>query len=143
MGGEALDKQYYSPMSLQEMAHEHARIAEDLLGRKEQADLFPVISLLYLAFEMSLRAYLLQIERPMKQAKNLTELLAMNRELSFSNQEQALFKNLSRQYAFRKGVDYDLWESQTEFLGFCHDLIKLYKHLQTMMPLELQEEYWE
>ena len=147
---ETMDKRYYSPLELMEIATHHARCADDLLCevvKKTSIEtppapsLQPVISLMYIAFETTLRAWLLHDQRPVKQPKNLSELLELSRDLFFSSQELQLLKNLSRQNAFRKGVDYELWENSQQLLVFCSDIIKLYEAMQEMMPLELQREY--
>jgi hypothetical protein len=146
----SMDKTYYSPLELLKIATQHAYGADYLLrlSREEfltyqvfKDPLLPIISLMYCAFQLTLRAYLLHIHRPVKQNKTLAELLDMNHELVFSNQDLTLLKNLSRQIAFRKGVDYELWETRQELQVFCADLLGLYERLQAMMPIELQRDY--
>lgn len=145
-----MDKRDYSPLELLDFATQHASNADDLLSEaiKKSATesllptrLQPIISLMYIAFETVLRAWLLQEQRPVKQPKNLAELLELNRDLVFSSQQLQLLKKLSKQNAFRKGVDYELWENTQQFLVFCSDIISLYDDLQKMLPLELQPEY--
>ena len=145
-----MDKRYYTPLELMAFATQHAASADALLCEvikktasetPDSASLQPVISLMYIAFETILRAWLLQDQRPVKQPKNLAELLELNRDLFFSSQEVQLLKNLSRQNAFRKGVDYELWENSQQLLVFCSEIIRLYEATQNMMPLELQPEY--
>lgn len=145
-----MDKRYYTPLELMAFATQHAASADALLCEvikktasetSASASLQPVISLMYIAFETILRAWLLQDQRPVKQPKNLAELLELNRDLFFSSQELQLLKDLSRQNAFRKGVDYELWENSQQLLVFCSEIIKLYEATQNMMPLELQPEY--
>lgn len=145
-----MDKRYYTPLELLEFATQHARCADDLLCeviKKSATDTIPpaslqsIISLMYIAFETTLRAWLLQDQRPVKQPKNLSELLELNRDLFFSSQELQLLKNLSKQNAFRKGVDYELWENTQQLLVFCSDIVNLYVALQKMLPLELQPDY--
>lgn len=145
-----MDKRSYSPLELLKIATQHAYGAESLL----QADiedyvhaqdikdaLLPVTSLLYIAFQLTLRAYFLHLHRPIRQNKTLAELLDLNSDLAFSAQDRVLLKNLSRQLAFRTGIDYELWEDRQEFLIFCQELLKLYERLQEQMPLELQRDY--
>ncbi|WP_419419671.1 hypothetical protein ACNVED_14395 [Legionella sp. D16C41] len=146
-----MERRYYSPVELMKIATQHANCADTLLnktlelhapGLDEYQDcLLAIVSLMYIAFDLTLKAYLLHDHRQIKQAKNLSELLELNRDLVFSAQEQQLLRCLSRQYAFRKGVDYELWEDRQHFLIFCHQIVALYERLQTMMPLELQEDY--
>lgn len=145
-----MDKRYYTPLELMAFATQHAASADALLCEvvkkteseaSASARLQPVISLMYIAFETILRAWLLQDQRPVKQPKNLAELLELNRDLVFSSQEIQLLKDLSRQNAFRKGVDYELWENSQQLMVFCSEIIKLYEATQNMMPLELQPEY--
>lgn len=145
-----MDKRYYTPLELIEIATQHAMRADEFLRdivtsnameTVSDSSLQPIISLMYIAFETSLRACLLQVQRPVKQPKNLSELLELNRDLFFSSQELQLLKNLSRQHAFRKGIDYELWENTQELLVFCSDILRLYEAMQKMMPLELQRDY--
>lgn len=144
-----MDKKYYCPLELMKIATQHAYSADYLLryaieepGDFEMQDpLLSIISLMYIAFELTLKAYMLHDHRPFKQLKNLSELLEQSRELVFSYQETQLLKNLSKQYAFRKGIDYELWENRQQFVIFCSELLSLYERVQEMMPLELQRDY--
>ncbi|MDP1604593.1 MAG: hypothetical protein Q8M03_15150 [Legionella sp.] len=144
-----MDKRYYTPVEMMKIATQHAYCADNLLrnhvpGRAEwdnRDSLLSIVSLMYIAFEITLRAYLLHDYRPVKQPKNLSELLELNRDLVFSSQDMQLLKSLSRQFAFRKGIDYNLWEHRQEFEVFCSEIVGLYERLQKMMPLELQEDY--
>ncbi|WP_131782513.1 hypothetical protein [Legionella gresilensis] len=146
-----MEKRYYSPMELLKIATQHANCADNLLNNKldvqlhdldeHQDCLLAIISLMYIAFDLTLKAYLIHDHRPIKQFKSLLELLELNRDLVFSSQEQQLLRILSRQYAFRKGIDYELWQDRQQFLIFCHQIVALYEKLQAMMPLELQEDY--
>jgi hypothetical protein len=147
---EVMEKRYHSPLELMKIATHHAYCADHLLSRiidkraiDEDVDdsLLPIVTLMYIAFEVTLKAYLLHVQRPVKQAKNLSELLELNRDLVFSNQDNQLLKTLSRQYAFHKGIDYELWENPQQFQVFCSQIITLYEQLQKMMPLELQRDY--
>lgn len=145
-----MEKRYYTPVELMKIATQHAYCADHLLCRivdkraiDEDVDdsLLPIITLMYIAFEVTLKAYLLHVQRPVKQAKNLSELLELNRDLVFSTQDSHLLKTLSRQYAFHKGIDYELWENPQQFQVFCSQIVSLYEQLQKMMPLELQRDY--
>lgn len=144
-----MDKRYYTPVEMMKIATQHAYCADNLLrnhvpGRAEwdnRDSLLSIVSLMYIAFEITLRAYLLHDHRPVKQPMSLSELLELNRDLVFSSQDMQLLKSLSRQFAFRKGVDYNLWEDRQEFEVFCSEVVSLYERLQKMMPLELQEDY--
>ncbi|MCE3045059.1 MULTISPECIES: hypothetical protein [Legionella] len=145
-----MDKHYYSPLELLKIATQHAYAADHLMsnlrddfieGQHIKDNLNPISSLMYIAFQLTLQAYLLHVHRPVKQNKTLIELLEMNQDLSFSSQDLQLFKMLSRQLAFRKGVNYELWQTRQQFQVFCADLLDLYERLQAMMPLELQNDY--
>jgi hypothetical protein len=146
-----MEKHYYSPVELVKIATQHASCADTLLNNTlnlnssglggQQDCLLAITSLMYIAFDLTLKAYLLHDNKPLKQFKNLTELLESNRDLVFSSQEQQLLRCLSRQYAFRKGMDYRIWRDKQQFLIFCHQIVNLYEKLQAMMPLELQEDY--
>jgi hypothetical protein len=148
-----MDKHYLSPLELLTIATQHAYAADNLLQQltyKTQklgdtlsvfAVLTPITSLMYQAFQLTLRAYCLHEHRPIKEYKKLMELLELNRHLGFSSQEISLLKTLSRQQAFNKGSDYELWENEQQLHVFCEAIISLYQKLQTMMPLELHPDY--
>ena len=148
-----MDKHYLSPLELLGIATQHAYAADNLLGQLEHrpekigdnlsvfAALTPVTSLMYQAFQLTLRAYSLHEHRPIKEYKKLMELVELNQHLGFSSQEINLLKTLSRQQAFNKGSNYDLWENQQQVQVFCEGIISLYQKLQTMMPLELHPDY--
>lgn len=147
-----MDKRHLSPLELLGIATQHAYAADNLLqqlaydapGHIESLSLFaPITSLMYHAFQLTLKAYALHDHRPIKEYKKLLELVEINNHLGFSRQEIGLLKTLSRQQAFHKGADYDLWENQQQLHVFCEEIISLYQRLQTMMPLELHPDYQE
>lgn len=145
-----MDKHYYTPLDMLKIATQHAFCAQHLLNnnaeisidQQDQSDmLFPINSLMYMAFELLFKAFLLHEHRPVKQHKNLQELIDLNSELGLSISDRQLLKNLSRQHAFRKGIDYDLWEDRQQHLIFCVEIVDLYGRIQEMMPLELRHDY--
>lgn len=145
-----MDRRYLSPLELLSTSSQHAYSADYLLrhlalGELQRGDgqdvLAPVVTLMYQAFQLLLRAYCLHDHRPVKEYKNLVELLELNNHLGLSSQETSLVKTLARQYAFYKGVDYDLWENQQQLHVFCEKILSLYERVQAMMPLELQGDY--
>lgn len=145
-----MDKRYLSPLEMLNIATQHAYAADYLLQQitdwtYRQADplsvLTPVTSLMYQAFQLTLKAYCLHEHRPVKEHKNLMELVELNNHLGFSHQEIILLKTLAKQQVFLKGTDYDLWENQQQFHVFCEEILSLYQKLQTMMPLELHPDY--
>lgn len=145
-----MDRRYLSPLELLSTSSQHAYCADYLLrhvalGELQCGDgldaLAPAVSLLYQAFQLLFRAYCLHDHRPVKEYKNLVELMELNSHLGLSSQEIALLKNLARQYAFYKGVDYELWENQQQLHVFCEKLLSLYERVQLMMPIELQGDY--
>jgi hypothetical protein len=145
-----MDKRYLSPSELLNTATQHAYCADyllqnmntDMARKGEELDvLAPITTLMYLAFQMTLKAYCLHEQRPIKEYKNLVELIDLNRHLGLSSHEISLLKTLSKQQAFNKGLSYDLWENQQELHVFCAKIIALYERLQQMMPLELQRDY--
>lgn len=145
-----MDKKYYSPSELIEIATQHAYCAEYLLQDNAELiinthsvsdNLAPFITLMYLAFELTLKAYLAQDFKTNNQHKNLTELIELSSDLGLSNQEIQMLKKLSRQYAFRKGVDYDLCQDRQQLQVFCAEIVQLYERLQQLMPLELRKDY--
>lgn len=145
-----MDKRIFSPLELIKIATQHAYCAEHLLkdnaevagiGRGTSDALLPIASLMYTAFTLTLKAYLLRDYKKNNLPKSLMELVELNSELGLSNQDKQLLKNLSRQMAFRKGVDYDLWDDRQQFHVFCSEIVALYERLQELMPLELQDHY--
>lgn len=144
-----MEKRYLSPLELLRVARQHVMCAEYLLRREshEYPDavdpldvLAPVTSLMYLAFQLTFKAYCLQEHRPIKEYKNLMELVALNHHLGFSNKELNLFKTLARQQVFHKGLDYDLWDDYQQLQVFCAEIMDLYEKVYLLMPVELQIE---
>lgn len=145
-----MDRRYLSPVELLNASTQHAYCADYLLhhfalgelrSNTSMTALAPVVSLLYQAFTLLFKAYCLHDSRPVKERKNLMELVELNAHLGFSSQDRALLKTLSRQYALHKGIEYDLWENMQELQVFCASLLSLYERVQSMMPLELQPDY--
>lgn len=145
-----MDRRYLSPLELLSTSIQHAYHADYLLrhvalGEIQRGDaidvLNPVVSLMYHAFQLLFKAYCLHDHRPIKEYKNLIELMEMNNHLGLSSQEEILLKTLSRQYAFHKGIDYELWENQQQLHVFCEKILSLYERVQLMMPIELQHDY--
>ena len=145
-----MDKKYFTPLELIKIATQHAYSAEYLLkdnaeiilrDRSLSDNLAPFVSLMYLAFELTLKAYLIQNFKTNNQHKNLIELLELCADLGIPSKDIYLLKNLSRQYAFRKGVDYEMWEDRQQLMVFCAEIIDLYERIQELMPLELQKDY--
>ena len=145
-----MDRRYLLPLELLSISTQHAYCADYLLRhvalgeiqRGEGMDvLAPIVSLTYQAFQLLFKAYCLHDHRPVKEYKNLVELMELNSHLGLSSQETLLLKTLSRQYAFHKGIDYELWENQQQLHVFCEKLLSLYERVQLMMPIELQQDY--
>ena len=143
-----MDKRYLSPLELLTIATQHAYAADNLLQKLTYDThnvklpmLAPVTSLMYNAFQLTLKAYCLHEQRPIKEYKKLMELVELNGHLGLSRQEIGLLKTLTKQQAFYKGGDYELWENEQQLHVFCEELISLYQKLQTLMPLELHPDY--
>lgn len=145
-----MDKRYLSPMELISIATQHAYAADYFLqqiaNRSFRAGdgidvLSPVTSLMYQAFQLTLKAYCLHEQRPIKEYKKLMELVELNAHLGFSRQDLVLLKTLARQQVFNKGIDYDLWENQQQLHVFCEEILSLYERLQELMPVELHYDY--
>lgn len=147
-----MDKHFLDATALLKIASQHAYCAEHLLQQDAEVliderlsidALYPITALIHLAFELTLKAYILHEHRQIGQYKNLMELIELNAQLGLSKQEIQLLNLLSRQQAFRKGVDYLLWENRQQLQGFCEQVLTLYARLQELMPIELQEDYQE
>ena len=145
-----MDKQFLDAIDMVNIATQHAYCAEYLLKQNAEVmmdnhlsidALLPISSLMYQAFELTLKAYLLHDHHQVRQYKTLFELIELNNELNLSQKEIQLINTLSRQLAFRKGVDYDLWENRQEQQVFCEQIMELYVRIQEIMPLELQGDY--
>lgn len=136
-----------TPQELLRIANDHAQCAHFLLQRDIQQrlsstnTLLPVISLLYTAIELSLKAYIIHDKGKVLHLKNLTDLLQANLFLELSRQEEGLIRALQQQKAFRKGIDYELWENEQQLLIFCHQVLDLFATIEEQKPLELCEEY--
>ena len=145
-----MDKRYLSPLELLSTAMQHAYSADYLLHHMSNDQIkdngpidvyFPITSLMYSSFQLTFKAYCLHELRPIKEHKNLMELVELNPHLGLSSKEISLLKTLSRQQAFNKGIDYDLWENQQQLHVFCDQIISLYERLQKLMPIELHSDY--
>jgi hypothetical protein len=143
-----MEKYDYSPLALLKIATQHAYSAENLLHAecltfaKDTTDpFFPIATLLYSAFSLTLKAYIAHLNKPTKHEKTLTELIDMNTDIFFSAHEKKLIKKLGKQYAFHKGIGYDLFNNRQEQVAFLTEILKLYEQLQEMMPLELRADY--
>jgi hypothetical protein len=146
-----MEKHYLEPLQLIKIAIEHAYCAEHLLKNdgeiqapNENVDtLFAAITLIYLAFELALKAYLLHKTGQTKHYKNLMELVDLNEQLGLEKAEKHVISLLSKQHAFKKGVDYQIWINRQELQVFCENCLNLFARLQTFTPIELQSEYYE
>jgi hypothetical protein len=145
-----MDKNYLEPIELINIATDHVYCAEHLLknnaeipidGSTTTDSLSSFVTLMYMAFELTLKAYLAQGSNANNQHRNLSELIELSNELGLSSQDIQLLKKLTKQYAFRKGVDYLLWDNRQELQVFCAEIIELYERLQQLMPIELHPDY--
>jgi len=145
-----MDRQYLAPVDLLTIAAQHAYCAEHLLKQNAEIPvaneltidaLLPVTTLIHMAFELTLKAYLLHEDGQLRHHKNLSELVELNAYLGLSRQETQLIATLSRQFGFRKGADYLLWENRQQMQVFCEQILALYARVQDMMPVELQGDY--
>lgn len=145
-----MTKQFLDPANILEIAAQHAYCAEHLLKQDAQVliddelsidALLPIISLIHTAFELTLKAYLLHEDKPVKQCKSLLELVELNTHLTLSKYDLQRLNILSRQLAFRKGIGYVLWENRQQCHVFCAQMLSLYERLQEFMPIELQIDY--
>jgi hypothetical protein len=143
-------KRTLSPLELLSIATRHASSADYLLQQIANGKirtrgvidmLTPVTSLIYLAFQLTLKAYCQHDHRPIKEYKNLTELVELNKHLGFSSKDLTLLKMLAKQQVFNKGLAYDLWDNFDELHVFCEELLALYARVHDLMPVELTEEY--
>lgn len=145
-----MEKQFLTAVELLKIAAQHAYCAEHLLkqGGEITIDnhlcvdtLLPVTSLMHHAFELTLRAFLMQDHQHVRQYKTLFELIELNPDLGLSKQDVQLINTLARLQAFRKGVDHALWENRQQQHVFCEQIMSLYARLQELMPVELQTDY--
>ena len=145
-----MDRQYLDAVDMLKIAAQHAYCAEYLLKHNAEVvtdnhlyidALLPITSLMYQAFELTFKAFLMHDHRHVKQYKTLFELIELNDELGLSKQDIQLIATLGRQQAFRKGVDYAIWGNREELHGFCEQIITLFAHIQELTPLELQSDY--
>lgn len=136
-----------SPQELLNIARDHAQCANFLLQNDVQQQLsstntlLPVVSLLYSAIELSLKAYIVHDKGKLLPFKNLTELLRANLFIELSRQEEELIRELQQQKAFRKGINYELWENEQQLHVFCHQILDLFAVIEEQKPLELCDDY--
>ena len=80
-----MDKRYLSPLELLNIATQHAYSADYLLQQIVESEdidaLTPVASMMYIAFRLIFKAYCLHDHRPIKEYKNLMELVELNSHL--------------------------------------------------------------
>ncbi len=145
-----MDKQFLDAVEMLKIATQHAYCAEHLLNNNAEVvldnqlsidALLPITSLMYQAFELTLKAYLVHHHRQVRQYKTLAELIELNDELGLSKQDLQLITTLARQQAFRKGIEYAQWENRQQLQVFCEQIMALYARVQELMPLELQSDY--
>lgn len=145
-----MDRNYYSPIEMLKIAAQHAYCAQYLLNTRAEVTLdrhghndalIPILSLMYTAFVLMFKAYLLHDNRPVKQHKNLLELVELNLHIDLTPDDIELLRNLSRHQAFSKGIEYDLWEDREQQQNFCMEVLDFYMRLRDLMPLELQYDY--
>lgn len=145
-----MDKQFIEANALLDIAARHAYCAQQLLTSHAELQiepdvtidtLLPVITLLHTAFELTLKSFILHEYQQLRPFKHLMELFEHVPYLDLSKREQQLIQTLSRQHAFKKGVDYMLWDNRDQLHVFCVDLIGLYARMQEMVPVELQKDY--
>lgn len=145
-----MEKLSLSAIDMLNIAVQHAYCAEHLLKQNAEVlvddqlsidALLPISTLLYQAFELTLKAFLTHSHRQIKQYKSLYELVELNDDLGFSKQDIQLLSTLSREQGFRKGVDYALWSNRQQQQVFCQQILTLFEKLQDMMPVELQADY--
>ena len=145
-----MDRRTLSSLELLSISTQHAYGADFLLQHITLGELpqdkaidvlAPVVSLMHQAFQLLFKAYCLHEHRLVKENKTLVELVQLNSHLGLSSQEILLLKNLSRHYAFHKGIEYDLWENPQQLHIFCEKILSLYERVQLMRPLELQQDY--
>tara|TARA_Y100000588_G_C14221216_1_gene911061 strand:- start:259 stop:705 length:447 start_codon:yes stop_codon:yes gene_type:complete len=147
-----MDKLYLKSKELIELSSQHAYAAELILQSEgevvfvdgsHQEGLYAISTLLYIAIELILKAYLFHSHKPHYRHLKLSEMIDMNHELDFSKEDIEILKQLSKIQAFRKGIDYQLWESREAFHAFCEKVMSLYARIHDIMPLELQQMYSE
>ncbi|MFA5959006.1 MAG: hypothetical protein WC785_00640 [Tatlockia sp.] len=145
-----MDKRYLTPFEMSQIASQHAACAHYLLqdnaeislnGKDVVDTLTSFVSLMYLAFELTFKAYLLNQYNNNSHHKNLVELLEQCAELDLPAKDVQLIKKLSRQCSFRKGTDHEMWEDRQHLHVFCSEIVVLYERIQEVMPLELQKDY--
>lgn len=127
------------------IAMAHRKAARHLLAEPDVAQaeaLMPVTSLLYLAIELTLKAYVLQDYQRLPPLKGLLNWYEQAEWLELSREERELLKQLGQQQAFAKALDYALWDNPQQLQVFAHRLLNIHQRLLDQMPLELHPDYW-
>lgn len=145
-----MEKQSLSPVEMLEIAAQHAYAAEHLLKQKGEImiddqlksdALLPIISMIHLAFEITFKAFLMHEQGHIRKHSNLMELAASNAQLNLSTEDKEIIQTLSRQYAFRKGLDFNLWDNRQQLHVFCERTVTLFERILKLIPVELQASY--
>lgn len=144
------DKKFITAVEMLKIAATHAYCAEYLLqndgmiqfeANHSEDTLLVVTTLMYQAFELTLKAFLINEHPHVRQHKNLHELVELNKEIGLSKEQIELINTLARQQAFRKGVKYTLLADRQQLHVFCEQIISLFSSLQSLVPVELQCDY--
>ena len=145
-----MEKHHLTAIEMLDIAAQHAYVADHLLQNKGEVQidshlkseaLLAVVALLHLAFEITLKAFLLHEKGKIPHFKNLNELVQANAQLNLNSEDKTLLHTLARQYAYRKGLDYALWDNRQQQHVFCEQALNFYARLIKMTPLELQADY--
>lgn len=145
-----MDKHTLSASELAFIAHQHAYMGGIILNQHDRTivterfkmdALMPFITMMYTAFDLLLRAFLEQQHIIVKGHKTLHELIELNEYIHLSQAEKKLISLLCKQYAFRKGLEYDLWADNQSLHVFCDNISTLYQHLKVNSPVELEAHY--
>lgn len=142
------DKYPLGPTQMLEIALQHIGAANVLLDREQETQseslhgIQPAITLIYMGIELTIKAYMLQDHHKLKPVKGLHALFEEAGWLQLSSQEELLIKQLSRQQAFRKGLDYAQWDNPQQLAVFARRLLLLHQQIMSQLPLEMQQDYW-
>lgn len=101
----------------------------------------PILSLFHQAFSLTFKAYAQHEYRKLRQNNSLLDLFNLNLHLGFSKDETNAITILHKLSSYTKGFTWEIWETPQEIQIFCLDLLKTFKKLRYLAPLELQDEF--
>lgn len=147
------EKHLLSPKDLLEIAAQHAYCAEHLLEQQAEVKittppglrsdaLRPITSLIYTAFELTFKALMLHEHKKIHAQAHLLKMIEPHLELALSKELKEILNRMEKIIAYKKGVEYPLFDNREKYLIFCEKALDEFAILQKELPLELHPDYF-